>query len=79
MTVAISLFYHPNRSHARVCRPMAASSDSTPTYTRYVFPGRATEKDRDILFKDGKVCLSLLGTWAGPGWVAGKSTLLQAS
>ncbi len=30
-------------------------------------------------FKDGKVCLSLLGTWAGPGWVAGKSTLLQAS
>ena len=29
--------------------------------------------------KDGKVCLSLLGTWAGPGWVAGKSTLLQAS
>ena len=32
-----------------------------------------------FLFKDGKVCLSLLGTWAGPGWVAGKSTLLQAS
>lgn len=24
-----------------------------------------------------KVCLSLLGTWAGPGWIAGKSTLLQ--
>jgi hypothetical protein len=27
--------------------------------------------------KDGKVCLSLLGTWSGPGWVSGKSTLLQ--
>jgi hypothetical protein len=27
--------------------------------------------------QDGKVCLSLLGTWSGPGWVAGKSTLLQ--
>lgn len=27
--------------------------------------------------KDGKVCLSLLGTWQGPGWVSGKSTLLQ--
>lgn len=24
-----------------------------------------------------KVCLSLLGTWSGPGWVAGQSTLLQ--
>ena len=27
--------------------------------------------------QDGKVCLSLLGTWSGPGWIAGKSTLLQ--
>ena len=25
----------------------------------------------------GKVCLSLLGTWAGPGWNPAKSTLLQ--
>lgn len=25
------------------------------------------------------MCLSLLGTWSGPGWVAGKSTLLQVS
>lgn len=30
-------------------------------------------------YADGKVCLSLLGTWQGPGWIAGKSTLLQAS
>ncbi|EIN10758.1 hypothetical protein PUNSTDRAFT_142698 [Punctularia strigosozonata HHB-11173 SS5] len=29
------------------------------------------------LYADGKVCLSLLGTWQGPGWIAGKSTLLQ--
>lgn len=29
------------------------------------------------LYAEGKVCLSLLGTWSGPGWVAGKSTLLQ--
>ncbi|EIW71417.1 hypothetical protein TREMEDRAFT_27247 [Tremella mesenterica DSM 1558] len=29
------------------------------------------------LYADGKVCLSLLGTWNGPGWIAGKSTLLQ--
>lgn len=29
------------------------------------------------LYADGKVCLSLLGTWTGPGWVSGQSTLLQ--
>lgn len=29
------------------------------------------------LYADGKVCLSLLGTWQGPGWIGGKSTLLQ--
>lgn len=29
------------------------------------------------LYACGKVCLSLLGTWSGPGWVSGQSTLLQ--
>jgi hypothetical protein len=29
------------------------------------------------LYACGKVCLSLLGTWAGPGWVAGTSNLYQ--
>ncbi|KDN51308.1 hypothetical protein K437DRAFT_55354 [Tilletiaria anomala UBC 951] len=29
------------------------------------------------LYADGKVCLSLLGTWPGPGWSPGQSTLLQ--
>mmetsp|Transcript_6675 Transcript_6675/g.12600 ORF Transcript_6675/g.12600 Transcript_6675/m.12600 type:complete len:560 (-) Transcript_6675:210-1889(-) len=29
------------------------------------------------LYNCGKVCLSLLGTWAGPGWISGQSTLLQ--
>ncbi|KAI6047226.1 ubiquitin conjugating enzyme family protein [Pisolithus marmoratus] len=29
------------------------------------------------LYADGKVCLSLLGTWSGPGWISGRSTLLQ--
>jgi hypothetical protein len=29
------------------------------------------------LYDTGKICLSLLGTWSGPGWVPGKSTLLQ--
>eukprot|EP00898_Chlorokybus_atmophyticus_P001859 jgi/Chlat1/2674/Chrsp18S02980 len=29
------------------------------------------------LYASGKVCLSLLGTWSGPGWRPGQSTLLQ--
>ena len=29
------------------------------------------------LYTDGKVCLSLLGTWQGEPWQPGKSTLLQ--
>ncbi|KAF1841701.1 uncharacterized protein K460DRAFT_369710 [Cucurbitaria berberidis CBS 394.84] len=29
------------------------------------------------LYADGKVCLSLLGTWAGEPWTRGESTLLQ--
>ena len=29
------------------------------------------------LYQCGKVCLSLLGTWNGPGWISGQSTLLQ--
>lgn len=31
------------------------------------------------LYADGKVCLSLLGTWSGPGWEKGVSTLSQVS
>ncbi|CAM9668779.1 unnamed protein product [Choristocarpus tenellus] len=30
------------------------------------------------LYANGKVCLSLLGTWQGPGWDPKTSTLLQA-
>jgi len=29
------------------------------------------------LYSNGKVCLSLLGTWQGPGWIPETSTLLQ--
>ncbi|CAE7840756.1 UBC23 [Symbiodinium sp. CCMP2592] len=36
------------------------------------------EKLNPNLYNDGKVCLSILGTWAGPGWDPQKSTLLQA-
>jgi len=29
------------------------------------------------LYHEGKVCLSLLGTWSGPGWIPDTSSLLQ--
>ena len=29
------------------------------------------------LYREGKVCLSLLGTWSGQPWIPGESTLLQ--
>ncbi|CAE7689032.1 UBC23 [Symbiodinium pilosum] len=35
------------------------------------------EKLNPNLYNDGKVCLSILGTWAGPSWDPQKSTLLQ--
>ena len=42
--------------------------------------GRAVwgpERLNPNLYSDGKVCLSLLGTWDGPGWDKQNSTLLQ--
>jgi hypothetical protein len=34
---------------------------------------------RSNLYAEGKVCLSLLGTWQGPGWSPDTSTLSQVS
>lgn len=39
--------------------------------------GGGTVRFNPNLYADGKVCLSLLGTWSGPGWIPGTSTLLQ--
>jgi len=39
--------------------------------------GHGTVRFNPNLYVNGKVCLSLLGTWSGPGWDAKKSTLLQ--
>jgi ubiquitin-protein ligase len=37
----------------------------------------AIRDDPESMANRQKVCLSLLGTWQGPGWIAGQSTLLQ--
>lgn len=50
---------------------------STPICMRYDGWIVFTSDTQLIPWQDGKVCLSLLGTWSGPGWSAGKSTLLQ--
>mmetsp|Transcript_26785 Transcript_26785/g.43077 ORF Transcript_26785/g.43077 Transcript_26785/m.43077 type:complete len:699 (-) Transcript_26785:1639-3735(-) len=39
--------------------------------------GHGSVRFNPNLYNNGKVCLSLLGTWAGPGWNKSTSTLLQ--
>lgn len=41
------------------------------------FINHGSKRFNPNLYNNGKVCLSLLGTWQGPGWVAGTSSLLQ--
>jgi len=53
------------------------SYNQLPPSVKYMTTNGGKFRFNPNLYADGKVCLSLLGTWAGPGWVAGKSTLLQ--
>ena len=48
-----------------------------PPKVQLVTTGGGTVAFNPNLYANGKVCLSLLGTWDGPGWVKGESTLLQ--
>ncbi|KAF8486525.1 hypothetical protein JB92DRAFT_3024154 [Gautieria morchelliformis] len=51
--------------------------NQTPPSVKYLTTGGGRYRFNPNLYADGKVCLSLLGTWSGPGWIPGKSTLLQ--
>lgn len=44
---------------------------------RLLTTGGGTVRFNPNLYKCGKVCLSLLGTWAGPGWIPDVSNLTQ--
>lgn len=44
---------------------------------KFLTTGRGLARFNPNLYQCGKVCLSLLGTWSGPGWIPGESTLLQ--
>lgn len=48
-----------------------------PPRVKFLTTGRGTVRFNPNLYADGKVCLSLLGTFPGPGWIPGESTLLQ--
>jgi ubiquitin-protein ligase len=48
-----------------------------PPKVKFRTTGLGTVRFNPNLYQDGKVCLSLLGTWNGPGWTPGRSTLLQ--
>ena len=52
----------------------AAYPDEPP---KVHFHSTSSERLNPNLYEDGKVCLSLLGTWSGPGWIPGTSTILQ--
>uniref|UniRef100_A0A6V0BH00 UBC core domain-containing protein n=1 Tax=Pseudo-nitzschia australis TaxID=44445 RepID=A0A6V0BH00_9STRA len=44
---------------------------------QFLTTGNGNVRFNPNLYVCGKVCLSLLGTWNGPGWNSGSSTLLQ--
>ncbi|KAH9296310.1 hypothetical protein KI387_039898, partial [Taxus chinensis] len=48
-----------------------------PPQVHFLTTGCGTVRFNPNLYNSGKVCLSLLGTWDGPGWQPWKSTLLQ--
>ncbi|GAX26100.1 baculoviral IAP repeat-containing protein 6 [Fistulifera solaris] len=48
-----------------------------PPRVQFLTTGGGTIRFNPNLYNCGKVCLSLLGTWSGPGWEPNKSTLLQ--
>lgn len=56
---------------------LPASYNQTPPLVKYLTTNSGTYRFNPNLYAEGKVCLSLLGTWEGPGWISGKSTLLQ--
>ncbi|KAI0065922.1 hypothetical protein BV25DRAFT_1797993 [Artomyces pyxidatus] len=51
--------------------------NQSPPNVKYMTTNGGKFRFNPNLYADGKVCLSLLGTWTGPGWVPGRSTLLQ--
>mgnify|MGYP000902727291 CR=1 FL=1 len=47
---------------------LGASYPSAPPTVNFVTTGGGKVRFNPNLYNCGKVCLSLLGTWSGPGW-----------
>lgn len=45
----------------------------SPPRVRLMTTGRGTVRFNPNLYQNGKVCLSILGTWSGPGWSSTQS------
>lgn len=56
---------------------LPADYPASPPQAKFVSTAGGSVRFNPNLYAEGKVCLSLLGTWAGPGWEPGKSTLAQ--
>ena len=50
---------------------------ANPPKVQFMTTGGGKIRFNPNLYDSGKVCLSLLGTWSGPSWQPGTSTLLQ--
>jgi hypothetical protein len=50
---------------------------AVPPKCKLITTGRGSVRFNANLYTNGKVCLSLLGTWQGPGWDPNVSNLLQ--
>ena len=50
---------------------------AVPPKVKNLTTGGGTVRFNPNLYNDGKVCLSLLGTWSGPGWDPAVSSALQ--
>ncbi|GAB5360256.1 hypothetical protein AAMO2058_000612100 [Amorphochlora amoebiformis] len=50
---------------------------SVPPLCKIITTNHGTVRFNPNLYSNGKVCLSLLGTWSGPGWDPAYSNILQ--
>ncbi|KAG7360473.1 ubiquitin-conjugating enzyme [Nitzschia inconspicua] len=50
---------------------------NSPPQGKFLTTGGSSVRFNPNLYQCGKICLSLLGTWAGPKWIPNKSTFLQ--
>ena len=56
---------------------LPAAFPAAPPRVKFLTTGGGRWRANPNLYADGTVCLSLIGTWDGPGWQPARSTLLQ--